>query len=101
MKGKGKHRVTLTFVHQIKDPVFVAGSFNDWDTAATPMKRSRNDRWQARLSLPPGKYEFRYFAGGQWYTDHAADGVVPNGFGEFNSVLQVPSKAAGSKRKTR
>ena len=88
-----KKTVALSFQHDTAGPVYVAGSFNDWDTTAAPMKKSRAGAWEAKLKLPPGEYQFRYFANGQWFTDYAADGVVPNGFGGFNSVLRVQNGA--------
>ena len=92
-----KENVKLNFTHHISGPVFVAGTFNGWDTQTTPMKRRRGGTWQVALKLPPGEHQFRYFADGQWYTDYAADGVAPNGMGDFNSVVHVEA----SKRKPR
>lgn len=99
-QGKAKRTITLTFNHETEGPVFVAGSFNNWDVGATPMKRRRNGCWEARLKLPPGEYEFRYFANGQWFTDYAADGVMPNGLGDFNSLLKVADKIGTKARQT-
>ena len=93
-QNKAKRQVTLTFSHDVDGPVFIAGSFNDWDASATEMKRGRDGKWTRRLTLPPGEYQFRYVADGKWFTDYAADGVVPNGMGEFNSLLVVPEKPA-------
>jgi hypothetical protein len=88
-QGPTKKTVTLTFNHNITGPVYVAGTFNNWDTSATPMKKTRTGAWEAKLKLSPGEHEFRYFSNGQWFTDYAADGIVPNGYGDFNSVVRV------------
>ena len=85
-----KRTMKLTFNHKAGGPVFVAGSFNNWSTNATPMKEVRPGTWEVTLKLPPGEYQFRYFSNGQWFTDYAAGGIVPNGCGGFNSVLTVP-----------
>lgn len=92
-QGKTTRTVKLTFKHDTHGPVFVVGTFNGWNTDASPMKKGRNGAWQATLRLLDGEHEFRYFAGGHWFTDYAADGVVPNGFGGFNSLLTVPQVA--------
>jgi hypothetical protein len=84
----------LTFNHKANGPVFVAGCFNHWSTNAEPMKEIRPGTWEATLKLPPGEYQFRYFSNGQWFTDYAAGGIVPNGCGGFNSVLTVPEGEA-------
>ena len=89
-KGRDKKSVRLSFNHRVEGPVYVAGSFNGWEVGVTPMKHRRNGQWEAMLKLPPGEHQFRYFANGQWFTDYAADGVVPNGMGDFNSIVRVP-----------
>src|ERR1035441_10249725 len=89
-----KRTMKLTFNHKANGPVFVAGSFNNWSTKAEPMKEIRPGTWEATLKLPPGEYQFRYFSNGQWFTDYAAGGIVPNGCGGFNSVLTVPEGEA-------
>lgn len=91
MVSQGKKSVTLSFAHNTQGPVYVAGSFNGWSTRSMPMQKVGDGRWEAKLQLPPGEHQFRYYANGQWFTDYAAGGVVPNGLGEFNSVLTVPS----------
>jgi len=95
-RGRTSKSVRLHFTHDVGGPVFVAGTFNGWDTQATPMKRRRGGKWEVTLKLPPGEHQFRYFADGQWFTDHAADGVVPNGMGDLNSIVRV----AEPKRRT-
>lgn len=88
-RGQTSKSVKLHFIHDVGGPVFVAGTFNGWDTQATPMKHRRGGKWEVTLKLPPGEHQFRYFADGQWFTDHAADGVVPNGMGDLNSIVRV------------
>ncbi len=82
--------VRLIFQHNIDGPVYVAGTFNNWNAQATPMHRIADGRWEATLDLAPGEYQFRYVANGRWFTDYAADGIERNSLGEYNSVLVVP-----------
>jgi hypothetical protein len=70
--------------------VFLVGDFCDWHMDHLPMRRLSEHEWMLMLRLPPGSYEFRYYADGRWYTDYAAFGVNVNAFKEFNSVLRVP-----------
>ena len=71
--------------------VCVAGSFNDWRPAVSPMVRLGDGRWVKCLSLPPGRYEYRFLVDGQWVADPAAKELVPNGDGGWNAVLVVSS----------
>jgi 1,4-alpha-glucan branching enzyme len=71
--------------------VCVAGSFNDWHPAVTPMLHLSHDRWVKELSLPPGRYEYQLVVDGKWVCDPTATEKVPNPFGGCNSVLIVPT----------
>ncbi len=68
--------------------VFLAGTFNDWSTDATPM-RSMPGRFQIVLPLPAGEYQYKFVADGEWITDTTAEGFRPDGFGGQNSVIVV------------
>jgi 1,4-alpha-glucan branching enzyme len=69
--------------------VFVAGSFNQWQPASTPLKVTAGGRWSVELELAPGAYEYRFVVDGQWIADPAASESVPNPFAGVNSVLRV------------
>ncbi|HWC72888.1 MAG TPA: isoamylase early set domain-containing protein [Gemmatimonadales bacterium] len=84
--------VTVRFVlvapgaHQ----VCVAGTFNRWDPAATPLVRSGSgDLWVATLSLPPGQHQYAFVVdGARWVPDPTAP-AIDDGFGRRNSVLTL------------
>lgn len=69
--------------------VFLAGFFNNWNPRATPMTQIGKVRWVKELSLPPGRYEYRFLVDGQWKEDPKAVDYMPNPLGGFNSVRQV------------
>jgi 1,4-alpha-glucan branching enzyme len=85
---KGR-KVELRYIDPDAKEVFVAGDFNGWDTTSHPMKRDKEGVWKAKLRLPPGRYEYKFFADGKWI--HYVKGVerVPNPFGTENMVLWV------------
>ncbi len=69
--------------------VSVAGTFNQWDPAATPLVRSANDVWTATLTLPSGQHQYAFVVDGvRWVPDPAAP-AVNDGFGRRNSVLTL------------
>ena len=97
MIGKNhKHRgpnVKVTFTvpaDWLDRPVCVVGDFNDWDPTATPLRKKGSARVASVVMEPGRTYSFRYLdSEGRWYDDPAADGVVLNGFGGTNSVIDL------------
>ena len=81
--------VCVEFHHPCATEVCIAGSFNDWHPAATPMISRGAGKWAKELALPPGRYEYRLVVNGQWLDDPTAKETVPNPFGGFNAVLVV------------
>ena len=68
--------------------VYLAGDFNDWDPAATPMKRRKDGTWAATVRLArPRSYAYRFGVyGSPWLSDEHADSQAPAGYGSSNSV---------------
>ena len=73
--------------------VCVAGSFNNWQPQATPMVPLGDGKWAKELTLPGGRYEYRFVVDGHWQTDLNARENQPNPFGTMNSVLTIESAA--------
>ena len=72
--------------------VSVVGDFNDWDTAATPMKRNHSGGdWSATVVLEAGqRYRFRYLLDGkEWTNDWYADDYEVNAYGSCDSVVDL------------
>ena len=40
--------------------VSVAGSFNNWNTKKDMAKKDTGGNWTAKLSLKPGRYEYKF-----------------------------------------
>ncbi len=70
--------------------VYVAGSFNDWNTKSLPLKKSRDGVWRATVDLPAGRYEYKYFIDGAWAKDSPCTETVPNAFGTHNCSITIP-----------
>ena len=72
---------------------YLVGDFNDWDPAATPMKRGKGGAFRVTLELEPGReYRFRYLVNGEyWCNDWQADAYVPNEWGGDNCVVVTPA----------
>jgi 1,4-alpha-glucan branching enzyme len=89
-RPSGSQSIRLELSRPQAREVFVAGSFNDWQTTATPLTPAGEGKWVVELALPPGRYEYRFIADGDWVDDPSAKEVVPNPHGGANALLVVP-----------
>ena len=86
------HATAVTFRYRSPTPansVNLAGSFNQWDTGATPMENV-DGVWKVTVDLPPGRHQYKYVVdGSEWITDEWALEFADDGFGGQNSVVVV------------
>ena len=69
--------------------VSVVGDFNDWDPAATPLRRD-GGTWTVQLHLRPGRYHYTFLIDGRrWASDPAEPRAAESDFGAPMSVLTV------------
>lgn len=82
--------ILLTFHCPDAETVFVSGDFNDWSPFSMPMSRREDQgHWERRLTLAPGRYEYKFVVDGEWRHDPESTERVVNWLGSFNSVLEV------------
>lgn len=81
------HVVTLRHEAPAAKEVFVAGTFNHWDAASHPMKRSRNGIWKITIELDRDDHEYKYVVDGEWIHDDVNPDYVINEFGTRNSIF--------------
>ena len=61
-------------------PVSVVGTFNGWEPGAHELKPRRDGTRTVSVTMPPGRYAFRYLASdGIWLDDENADAVTSEG----------------------
>ncbi|PYP56901.1 MAG: glycoside hydrolase family 13 [Gemmatimonadetes bacterium] len=84
--------VTVRFVLVAPEArqVSLAGTFNQWDSHATPLVRTGpTGVWTATLTLPAGQHQYAFVVDGvRWVPDPGAP-AVDDGFGRRNSVLTL------------
>lgn len=71
--------------------VAIVGDFNNWSTSADPMyDREEDGLWSITLPLKPGRYEYKFYVDGKkWMRDPENPKKVKDGFGDYNSVIEV------------
>ena len=83
-------KVTLSMQRPGSQEVFLCGDFNQWSPGSLRMiRRDENGQWEKRLTLAPGRYEYKFLVDGEWVHDPAARENVANPYGSLNSVLEV------------
>lgn len=71
-------------------PVFLFGSFNNWNRESLPLTLSADSReWICTVGLFPGRYEYKFRVGEQEILDPFNPDSVPNPFGAYNSLLNI------------
>lgn len=66
--------------------VILSGSFNQWSTMQLPMQQT-DQGWNICISLPPGKYHYKYIVDGRWMADPNNRLREPDGHRGMNSVI--------------
>jgi len=71
--------------------VAVVGSFNEWNTEATELKKLKNGTFKGTVDLASeNSYEFRYVVDGSYINDEQADSYAWNDFAAAeNGVINL------------
>lgn len=86
--SNGKKRVELKFDSPDAIAVVVTGSFCGWDDGVQ-LKKDPSGLWKTTLTLPSGRYEYRFRVDGEWRDDPRCSEKIPNRFGTVNCILHV------------
>lgn len=68
--------------------VSLFGSFNGWNRNSLPMIND-NGVYRIKISLQPGRYQYKFYVDRKEILDPANPVKVPNGLGGFNSVVNI------------
>ena len=75
--------------------VHLAGTFNNWDPAVTPLKQKKDGVWTTTVKLSPGRHEYKFIIDGEWCCTPQGSGeepdadCVPNEHGTMNRVIEI------------
>ena len=85
--GTGSGTLFVCAIKPEAKTVYLVGEFNRWDHRATRMVK-RQGKFQTRLELKPGEYQYKFLVDGEWHADPNAE-QVQNEFGTTNNVIRV------------
>lgn len=89
---EGRWKTTFRYKPDVAaKSVGLAGTFNGWNPAATPMLGPDADgTWTADRLLPSGEHFYKFVVDGQrWFHDPLNSASIPDGQGGQNSVLRL------------
>ncbi|WP_115462282.1 isoamylase early set domain-containing protein [Winogradskyella aurantiaca] len=91
LKSKPVCKVTFSVPAKEANSVAVVGTFNEWDTEATELKKLKNGTFKGTVDLASeASYEFRYVVDGNYINDEQADAFAWNDFAAAeNGVLNL------------
>jgi 1,4-alpha-glucan branching enzyme len=91
LKSKPVCKVTFIVAAKEASNIAVVGSFNDWNTESTPLKKLKNGSFKGTVDLQANtSHEFKYFIDGTYVNETEADGYAWSDFaGAENSVLTL------------
>jgi 1,4-alpha-glucan branching enzyme len=81
--------VEFTFLAPDAKEVFLAGEFNGWDNRSLPMKKEKVGVWKTKVTLPPGRHEYKFFADNAWVESLPGMEQVSNPLGTKNFIVWV------------
>jgi len=85
----GRRRVEFRLDRPGAKAVSLAGDFNGWNPKAHPMRRDDRGVWTRAVMVAPGRYEYRFYADGQWCNDPRSSAKCPDCFGTQNDFSVV------------
>lgn len=85
-----KRSVTFEYFDPSATTVTVAGTFNQWNPEACPLKPDTGGLWKVTLRLESGIYQYKFVINGQrWEEDPLNLDRIANEHGTFNSVRTI------------
>jgi 1,4-alpha-glucan branching enzyme len=91
LKSKPVCKVTFLVPAESANEVKVVGTFNEWNTEETPLKKLKNGTFKGTVNLDADQsYEFRYLVDGLYTNDEQAYSYAWSDFAAAeNGVLEL------------
>jgi serine protease AprX len=84
-------RLLFVYHDDTAKSVAVAGDFNRWERAATPLSKDASGLWVAEIETPAaGRYQYKFIVDERRWIEDPSNGMKePDNFGGLNSVLAI------------
>lgn len=88
LKSKPVCKVTFSLSAKEAKKVAVIGSFNEWNTKATSLKKLKDGTFKGTVDLETeNSYEFRYLVDGTYVNEEQADGYAWNDYASAENCV--------------
>jgi cyclomaltodextrinase / maltogenic alpha-amylase / neopullulanase len=91
---KVSHKIFFNAHGHIYKCVQIAGSFNSWNPQHHYL-HFIGGHWEIELEIDPGLYTYQIIADGCWMPDPSNPLRVDNGYGAYNSLLEIKTPNEG------
>ena len=81
--------IRFTYDAPNAENVYIAGSFNDWNSSKDKLHKNNDGIWTITLKLSPGKYQYKFFVDDNWFFDQDNPNSEDDGYGGSNSIIEV------------
>ncbi len=82
--------VTFAMESPAAKDIYIAGDFNDWKiNDESRLVPGENGCWEKRVTLPHGRYRYKFVVDGEWTVDSKNQAREINAFGSFDSVMEI------------
>ena len=84
-------KLLFVFHDDYADSVSLAGDFNEWDPARSPLVRDPSGMWEVAIAAPTrGRYQYKLLVDGvRWVEDPSNGMKVADNYGGLNSLLVI------------
>jgi 1,4-alpha-glucan branching enzyme len=84
-----QRKITFSLDAPDASAVYLVGEFNGWSCKKHPMRRKEDGLWKKQVSLPEGRFEYKFLVDEQWREDPLNERMCPNCFGTRNNIVNV------------
>lgn len=81
--------VVFSYTNPSAKSVFIAGSFNDWNSSRDALVKDSKGIWKITLPLKVGLHQYKFVVDGNWLEDPLNPNKTDDGLGGKNSVVEV------------
>lgn len=94
----GKITVTFFYGNPRATEVLLAGSFTSWQSAAIPMEKRADGFYATVTADEKDTLVYKFISDGSWTQDLRAPDSVDDGFGGYNSLVDIAKQLKRGKK---